>query len=194
MTSLEPKIRKSLISNRELFVCDNVVDMKVVTQVGMMVKTLHYLRKEKSRPGVPGLIAVSDIPTDRIATDPFLLALKQVVHRLFPDEQFCDKRAYVNCSIYGDSYYLHRDCATHEQHVTALYYANLEWQPDWGGETIYFNDEEDAELAITPRPGRLVVARGAMLHRGSVPTRICHEERYTLAYKLNFLGTTKPIS
>src|SRR6201999_2682745 len=66
MTGPEPKIRKSLISNRELFVCDNVVDMKLVTQIGMMVKTLHYLRKEKSRPGVPGLIAVSDIPTDRV--------------------------------------------------------------------------------------------------------------------------------
>jgi len=187
MTSPEPKIRKSLISNRELFVCDYMVDMKMVTQVGALVRTLHYLRKEKSRPGVPGLASVSDIPADRIATDPFLLALRQLVQRLFPDEQFSDQRAYVNCSTYGDSYYLHRDCAAHEQHVTALYYANLEWQPDWGGETIYFNDEEDAELAITPRPGRLVVARGAVLHRGSVPTRICHEERYTLAYKLNSL-------
>ena len=72
MTSPELRHRKvALISNRELFVCDNVVDMKVVTQIGMMVKTLHYLRKEKSRPGVPGLIAVSDIPTDRVATDRF---------------------------------------------------------------------------------------------------------------------------
>jgi Rps23 Pro-64 3,4-dihydroxylase Tpa1-like proline 4-hydroxylase len=171
-----------------------MVDMKMVTQVGTLVRTLHYLRKEKSRPGVAGLAAVSDIPADRIGTDPFLLALRQLVQRLFPDEQFSDQRAYVNCSIYGDSYYLHRDCAAHERHVTALYYANLEWQPDWGGETIYFNDDEDAELAITPRPGRLVIARGAILHRGSVPTRSCHEERYTLAYKLNFLGATKPIS
>jgi hypothetical protein len=177
-----------MISGRELFVCDQWIDPAMVEKVGALVRTLHYLRKEKSRPGVPGLAAVADIPMERIPADPFLLALRQGVQRLFPGEHFSDQRAYVNCSIYGDSYYLHRDCAAHERHVTALYYANREWQPDWGGETLYFTDEEDAELAISPRPGRLVVARGAVLHRGTVPTRTCHEERYTLAYKLNALG------
>ena len=184
----EPKIRKSLISGRELFVCDNMVDSMMVQQVGALVRTLHYVRKEKSRPGVPGLAAVSDIPAERIPADPFLRGVRQTVERLFPGETFSDQRAYVNCSVYGDGYYVHRDCAPQEPHVTALYYANLEWQPDWGGETIYYTDEEEAELAVMPRPGRLLIARGAILHRGNVPTRVCYEERYTLAYKLNSLG------
>lgn len=190
MTSTEPKIRKSLIAGRELYVCDDMVEPLMVQQIGTLVKTLHYVRKEKSRPGVPGLAAVSDIPIQRIAGDPFLRALRQVVERLFANEQFTDQRAYVNCSTYGDTYYIHRDCAPHEQHVTALYYANIEWQGDWGGETIYYNEDGDAEIAITPRPGRLVIARGAVLHRGNVPSRNCYEERYTLAYKLNSLGGT----
>jgi len=184
----EPKIRKSLISGREVFVCDHLVDETMMNHIGAMVRTLRYVRKEKSRPDVPGLVAVSDIPGDRIAGDPFLRGLRQMVEKLFPAERFEDQRAYVNCSVYGDSYYVHRDCEMHKQHVTALYYANLDWQLDWGGETIYYNDQEDAELVISPRPGRLVIARGALLHRGNVPTRICHEERYTLAYKLNSLG------
>jgi SM-20-related protein len=188
VTGNEPRIRKSLVSGREVFVCDNLIDPMMVKQVGTLVRTLHYVRKEKSRPGVPGLAAVSDIPPERVATDPFLRGLRQAVERLFPDEQLSDQRAYVNCSVYGDSYYTHRDCGTDEQHLTALYYANPEWHPDWGGETIYFNDEEDVELAVLPRPGRLVIARGAVLHRGSVPTRGCYEERYTLAYKFNTPG------
>lgn len=192
MPSADPKIRKSLIAGREIFVCDNIIDDMMVNQVGKLVRTLHYVRKEKSRPGVPGLAAVSDIPAEKIAVDAFLRSLRQAVERFFPDERFSDQRAYVNCSVYGDSYHLHRDCPPEEPHVTALYYANLEWQPDWGGETIYYNDDEDAELAITPRPGRLVVARGAVLHRGNVPSRSCYEERYTLAYKLNSLGASSP--
>jgi len=188
MAGTEPKIRKSLVSGRELFVCDNLIEPKMVHQVGNLVRILHYVRKEKSRPGVPGVAAVSDIPAEKLAMDPFLLGLRQIVERLFPDEQFTDQRAYVNCSVFGDSYYTHRDCSPQERHVTALYYANLEWQLDWGGETIYYNDDDDAELVILPRPGRLVVARGAVLHRGCVPTRSCHEERYTLAYKLNSIG------
>jgi SM-20-related protein len=186
----EPKIRKSLISGRELFVCDHMVDPMMMQQVGKLVRTLPYVRKEKSRPGVPGLAAVSDIAAERIGSDPFLRGLRQTVERLFPDERFSDHRAYVNCSVYGDGYYTHRDCATHEPHVTALYYANMEWQPDWGGETIYYDDGEDAEIVVMPRPGRLVIARGAILHRGNVPTRVCYEERYTLAYKLNSLGAS----
>ena len=152
----------------------------MVQQVGALVRTMHYVRSEKSRDGVPGLVAVCNFTPETIATDTFLRVLRQTVEMLFPDEKFTDQRAYVNCSVYGDAYYVHRDCAAYERHVTALYYANLEWQPDWGGETIYYNDDEDAEFVISPRPGRLVIARGAMLHRGHVPIRSCYEERYSL--------------
>ena len=68
------------------------------------------------------------------------------------------------------------------------YCANLIWQADWGGETIFYNDDEDAVLAVSPKPGRLVVARGAILHRANVPTRSCYEERLTMAYKLTSSG------
>ena len=181
----EAKIRKALISGREIFICDDVIDPAMVQQIGAEVAALPYVRTEKSRADVPGLVAVSDIAPEKVAANPFLRSLRRLVEQAFPQERFSDQRAYVNCSIYGDGYYMHRDCTVQESHVTALYYANLEWHPDWGGETIYYNDDEDAELVILPRPGRLVVARGAVLHRGCVPTRSCHEERYTLAYKLN---------
>ncbi len=185
MTDTKPRIRKSMVSGRELFVCDGMVETLMQQRIGTAVKSMHYERTEKSRAGVPGFVAVSKIAPETIPTDAFLRGLRQTVETLFPDERFTDQRAYVNCSVFGDAYYIHRDCAAHERHVTALYYANLEWQPDWGGETIYYNDDQDAEFAVSPRPGRLVIARGAVLHRGNVPSRGCYEERYTLAYKLN---------
>jgi SM-20-related protein len=187
----EPKIRKTMISGREIFICDHVIDPLLVKQIGEGVRSLPYIRKEKSRPDVPGLAAVSDIPAEKITVDPFLRSVRRLVEQAFPHEQFSDQRAYVNCSVHGDGYYLHRDCPAREPHVTALYYANLEWLPDWGGETIFYNDEEEAEIVVTPRPGRLVIARGAVLHRGTVPTRVCYEQRYTLAYKLNSSGAVR---
>lgn len=187
----EPVIRKAVISGRDVFICDNVIDPATVKQVNEGVRTLSYVRKEKSRLDVPGMAPVSDIPLEKIPDDPFLRMLRRLVEQAFPGEEFSDQRAYVNCSTYGDGYYMHRDCPVHEDHVTALYYANLEWQPDWGGETIYYNDEEEPEIIVMPRPGRLVIARGAALHRGNVPTRVCYEQRYTLAYKLNSLGPAR---
>ena len=181
-------IRSALVSGREIFICDGMIDAATVARIGTAVKLLHYMRREKSRPGVPGLAAVSDIAMAMIPGDVFLQSLRRIVEQLFPAERFTDQRAYVNSSVFGDGYYAHRDCEPHEKHVTALYYANTEWQTDWGGETIYFNDAEDAELVVSPKPGRLVIARGAILHRGGTPARVCHEERYTLAYKLNYAG------
>jgi SM-20-related protein len=185
---LAENIRSALISGREIFICDGLIDAAMVARIGAVVRSLHYVRREKSRPGVPGLAAVSDIAPNMIPGDVFLQTLRGITEQMFPADRFTDQRAYVNSSVFGDGYYTHRDCGLQDQHVTALYYANTEWQTDWGGETIYFNDQEDAELVVSPKPGRLVIARGAILHRGGVPARVCHEERFTLAYKLSHAG------
>jgi len=180
----EPKVLRIELSGRELFVCDNLIDPAMVDAIGTAVKAMHYVHKEKSRPGVPGLAAVADIDPAILTKDAFFLRLRAIAEKVFPGEAFQDQRVYVNKAMFGDNYYIHRDCDEASKNVTILYYANLEWQPDWGGETIFYNDDNDAVAAVSPRPGRLAVSRGAILHRATVPTRSCYEQRYTIAYKL----------
>jgi SM-20-related protein len=184
LESVEPKARRLLISGRELFICDGFIEPALVTKIGNIVKNLHYQRKEKSRPDVPAAAASADIADSVLTVDPFFLRLRQVAEQMFPGEVLRDQRAYVNSSVYGDTYYAHRDCSAHRSHVTVLYYVNLEWQTDWGGETIFYDDDNEAQLVVAPKAGRMVISRGAILHRGTVPTRACHEERFTIAYKL----------
>lgn len=188
MTATDGRVRRVQISGRDLFLCDNLVDPAIVTQLGIAVKGLHYIRKEKSRPDVPALAAAADIEPAIVAADPFFQRLKAIAEKMFPGEVLGHLRAYVNSSVYGDSYFSHRDCPETSSNVTVLYYANLIWQTDWGGETIFYNDDEDAVLVVSPKAGRLVVARGAILHRANVPTRSCYEERLTVAYKLTSSG------
>ena len=184
LESAEPNARRHLISGRELFVCDGFIDPAYVARIGEVVKSLHYQRKEKSRADVPGAAPSAEIADAALKMDPFFLRLRAIAEQMFPGELLRDQRAYVNASAYGDTYYAHRDCSAHRKHVTLLYYVNLAWQTDWGGETIFYDDDQDAQLVVTPKAGRVVAARGAILHRGTVPTRACHEERYTIAYKL----------
>ena len=184
METTEPKARRLTISGRELFLCDGFVDPAHVTKIANVVKTLNYQRKERSRPDLPAVASSADIVDAALRMDPFFLRLRQVAEQMFSGEVLRDQRAYVNSSVFGDMYYAHRDCAAHRNHVTILYYVNLNWQTDWGGETIFYDDDNEAQLVVTPRPGRMVISRGAILHRGTVPTRACHEERYTIAYKL----------
>jgi SM-20-related protein len=179
-----PSVRKVLISGRELFICDNFVDNETALHIGQLLKTLSFRRSEKSRPDTPVSGAAAEISDDLLANTPFFAEMRRLGEDMFPKERFKDERVYVNSSIFGDMYYIHRDCDPALNNVTVLYYGNIHWHGDWGGETIFYNDQHDAELAVTPRPGRFVVSRGAILHRGGVPARMCLEERLTVAYKL----------
>lgn len=53
-----------------------------------------------------------------------------------------------------------------------------------GGETVFFDREDEIALAVQPKPGRLVVFDGAIRHVGRPPNRICYVPRYTFAIKL----------
>jgi hypothetical protein len=185
MATTKTTVGRLLISGRELFICDNFIDPAMVTAIGTDLKTMPFVRKEKSRLGVPGLASSANIDSALLPKDPFFLRLRAIAEKMFPGEVLHDQRAYVNSAVYGDSYYIHRDSPEHSNNVTVLYYANLIWLPDWGGETIFYKDDNDAVLAVSPRPGRLVVSRGAILHRGTVPTQDCYEARLTIAYKLD---------
>jgi SM-20-related protein len=185
MTPTKTKVSRLTISGRELFICDDFIDPAMVTAIGSDLKTMHFVRKEKSRLGVPGLASSANIDTALLPRDPFFLRLRAIAEKLFPGEALHDQRAYVNSAVYGDSYYIHRDSPADSNNVTVLYYANLVWEPDWGGETIFYKDDNDAVLAVSPRPGRLVISRGAILHRGTVPSQDCYEARLTIAYKLD---------
>ena len=182
--SAQSKVRRLLISGRELFLCDGLIAPAFVTKINGVVKSLHYQRKEKSRADVAAGAASADVAASALGVDPFFLRLREVAEELFPGEVLRDQRAYVNSSVYGDFYHVHRDCSAHRRHVTVLYYVNLDWQTDLGGETIFYDDDHEPQLVVTPKAGRMVISRGAILHRGGVPTRACFTERYTIAYKL----------
>ena len=182
-----PQVVKKLVSGREVFICDHFVSDETALRVGQLLKALAYRRSEKSRPELPASGFAAEIPPDLQSSEGFFADLRRLGEDMFPQERFETERVYVNNAVYGDVYFAHRDCDPSLRNVTVLYYGNVTWHADWGGETLFYNDRHDAELAVTPRPGRIVVSRGAILHRGGVPSRVCHEERLTIAYKLTAL-------
>jgi len=177
-------VNKKLIGGREIYICDGFVADDTALRVGELLKTLSYKRSERSRPDLPISGAAAEISADLMAREPFFTELVRFGEDMFPAERFALERLYVNSSTFEDVYFPHRDCEPDLRNITVLYYGNLAWHADWCGETIFFNDNHDAELAVTPRPGRFIVSRGAILHRGGVPSRVCHEERFSIACKL----------
>ena len=92
--------------------------------------------------------------------------------------------SYVNSLKFGDMPGIHVDAPYFvEDNLTVLVYLNAEWMPNWGGETIFYDDKLDAKKIVSLKPGRVVMFDGRIPHTGRAPNRITPYNRYILAYK-----------
>lgn len=90
-------------------------------------------------------------------------------------------RTLVNLSMPSDTYFAH----IHPEEVVLLYYANLEWQESWHGETMFFNDAQDEVVySSIYKPGRIIIFNGRIPHAVRPPSASAPMYRFTLA--MNF--------
>lgn len=97
--------------------------------------------------------------------------------------RFTPYRRYVNAFKHGDAPLRHRDTGDSSD-VTVLYYANDVWDPDWGGETMFYDGAGEVTMAVVPRPGRIVVFHGDLIHSARAPRVLFSHYRYSIAIKL----------
>jgi hypothetical protein len=98
-------------------------------------------------------------------------------------------RAYTNVASYGDMLFTHTDCLPDQHDLTALWYLCERWDLEWGGETMFYDAQDEIACAVRPQPGRLVIFDGAIKHVGRPPNRICYAPRYTFAIKFERVAT-----
>ena len=90
MATTKTRVGRLVISGRDLFICDNFIDPAMVTAIGIDLKTMPFVRKEKSRPDVPGLASSADINAALLPKDPFFLRLRAIAEKMFPGEVLHD--------------------------------------------------------------------------------------------------------
>lgn len=130
----------------------------------------------------------SELALDRLQGMPFFAPTLAALAGFAPARRFRPYRSYVNAAHYGDMLFSHADCLPGAGEITALWYVCERWDHEWGGETVFFDAGRDLRAAVLPRPGRLVVFDGELLHAGRPPNRNCHVPRYTLAIKFERVG------
>jgi len=93
-------------------------------------------------------------------------------------------RVYANGHTYGVEGYIHTDSTDEHNYFTTIYYAHPLWELDWAGETVFFSREsEDISKAVYPKPGRVILFRGATSHVARSPSRECPELRVCIVIK-----------
>lgn len=90
-------------------------------------------------------------------------------------------KVFLNLSTPGDVNFLH----THFGKTVVLAYVNLTWQADFGGETVFYNDDKTEVIkAVNVKPGRIVVFDGGINHSIRPQVHTAPHYRMTLAIVL----------
>lgn len=111
---------------------------------------------------------------------PTMRALAEALPERGPQRLY---RAYCNLSTYGDMLFTHTDSQPGEEGLTALWYLAPQWDPEWGGETLLFDESGDPLFVIGFKPGRLAIFDARIRHAGRPPSRVCVLPRLTFALK-----------
>ena len=130
---------------------------------------------------------VANIPDDNILKCIFhdndrVANFNQVID---PEEHEFDN-AYVNCGLVNDSHEIHVDGPRPKQVVTMLVYPNRHWEPNWGGETAFYEEDQSELVYLNPYvPGRICIFDGSIPHCAKPQALIGDKYRYTIAVKFS---------
>ncbi len=180
-----PITRRGTVEGRDVAIFDGLAQPEELDAYVEALARAPFTRTEIAKPETAEYKHwVSEMPLARVAQLPLWPATERAVAALRPHERYRAYRAYTNYASYGDMLYQHTDCLPEARELTALWFLAPRWEPEWGGETMFFDASGDAMFCASPRPGRLVVFDGAIRHAGRAPSRICFVPRYTFALKL----------
>ena len=174
--------RRLSVGGKQIVVFDDLFPADEVKKLHQFLARLPYHLNKLDTPETqysPNW--ASNLPLAVATGMPILKKCVDLAREFHPERQLELLDAYVNFNRYGDMQYAHQDA---EKGVTAVYYANAEWQEHWGGETVFYDDAREPMYVVAPKPGRLVLFHPSIRHRGGIPSRDCWEARLTVAFKL----------
>lgn len=176
-------VTDALVGGRRLRIIDGL-SIDVASYVAALDKA-PYTRTERARDDVnPNFRHLaSELPLPGLLRDPIYPLTARALQDFAGEHVYRPYRAYTNAVTFGDVQLTHTDGAPGSDELTSLWYLCERWQPDWGGETLFYDDETGIALSVPPKPGRLVLFDGAIAHAGRTPSRACFEVRYTFAIK-----------
>lgn len=90
-------------------------------------------------------------------------------------------KSIVNLSVPSDTHFAH----AHPEKLVVLYYANMEWQQHWHGETLFYTEDlSEIELALPYTSGRVVVFDASIPH--SIRPQSSSADYYRFTYAMTF--------
>lgn len=177
--------RSEKIGGRDVFVFDGLVSVEESARYFHAISQAAFTRTESARGDTAEFRHwVCEMPLGNLPRTSLWPATETAVQQVRPDERFVPYRVYTNYAAFGDTLLTHVDAAPEARELTALWFLCERWDTEWGGETLFYEPDGEARIAVSPKPARLVLFDGAIRHAGKPPNRNCPVARYTFAIKL----------
>lgn len=177
-------IKDFTIGEKRLRIIDGLLKPEHVAQLANALTLSSYRRMEIATPKSSHIKHHSlEITPEQLKQLNLHNVSVEALAGFSPGQTYKIFRQYCNVCFYGDLLLPHRDANPDQTDITALWYLNAQWEREWGGETLFFDEEARISHAIEMVPGRLVLFDGCILHVGKTPNRQCYEGRLTLAIK-----------
>lgn len=184
MSALTPT-RSERVDGRDVWVFDGLVTPDECAIYFRAITQAAFTRTESARTDTLEYRHwVCEMPLENLPRASLWAATERAVAAVRPGAGFRPYRVYTNYASFGDVLLTHVDAQPGLRELTALWYLCESWDREWGGETLFYTDAGDAQIAVTPRPARLVLFDGTIRHAGKPPNRNCPIGRYTFAIKL----------
>ena len=116
--------------------------------------------------------------------DPLMVELEECFKHLIPENNE-PHRWYCNHIMSNETPQSHYD-SQYETDTTILYYANVDYNHDWGGETVFYDESKELIKAVMPKPGRISIFPANVLHSARPFALYVLEPRFTVAFKYMF--------
>lgn len=172
--------RRLLVAGLPVVVLDDMMEADAITELFQRARRLPY--------------TLSDIDSDATSyarhwkhelvgaemEARLYRGLLDIAEATLPTYEPTLKRVHYNLHLYGDVQFAHTD--TNGPGLTVLLYVNDQWPLSWMGETLFYENDEPV-VAVVPKPGRVVIFDGRIVHRAGVQQRECFEPRISLALK-----------
>lgn len=181
--------RSASVEGRDIAVFDDLVSKEEAARYFAAIAQAAFTRTESARRETAEFRHwVCEMPLENLPRTSLWHATERAIASIRPSEDYRAYRCYTNFASYGDILMTHVDALPGARELTALWFLCDRWDVEWGGETVFFDSSGDAQVIVSPKPGRLVLFDGAIRHVGRPPNRNCLISRYTFAIKLRAGG------
>ncbi len=182
--------RTASVEGSEIAVFDDLVPPEEAARYFAAISQAAFTRTETARRETAEYRHwVCEMPLENLPRTSLWHATQKAIAVMRPNEAYRPYRCYTNFASYGDVLMTHVDALPGARELTALWFLCDRWDIEWGGETVFF-DSQEAQVIVSPKPGRLVIFDGAIRHVGRPPNRNCLVARYTFAVKLRLGNAT----